>query len=206
MLIKGFKFGMLLQLAVGPVCFFIFQLASTNGFLPAASGVLAVVLVDGIYILAAIIGIASIIERQNIKIVLRYFGAIILFIFGLNILLDVFSVHILPAFTFAKPSHLNGSFLKGLILTASNPLTIVFWAGVFSVKIVDENMEKSDIYVFGIGALLSTLLFLSVVAGAGSLTQQFLSENLRKILNIIVGIVLICFGLKMLSKKQFKER
>lgn len=43
MLIKGFKFGMLLQLAVGPICLFIFQLASVNGFLIAERGVLVTV-------------------------------------------------------------------------------------------------------------------------------------------------------------------
>lgn len=202
MLIKGFKFGMLLQLAVGPVCFFIFQLASVNGFWSAEIGVFAVVLVDGIYILAAIIGIASLIENEKVKFLLRYFGAIILFMFGFNILLEVFSISLLPSFTIVDSLSVNNSFLKGVILTASNPLTIIFWAGVFSTKIIGENMDKSDIYLFGIGALLSTLIFLSVVAGVGSLTQQFLSENLKNVLNIIVGIVLIFFGVKMLCKKE----
>lgn len=201
MLIKGFRFGMLLQLAVGPVCIFIFQMASMSGFLLAEAGVLAVVLVDGMYILAAIIGISSLIEKAKMKEYLRYFGAAILLIFGLNIILEVYSVHILPSFEFVHSSSINGSFLKGFILTASNPLTIIFWAGVFSAKIIDEKMDKTDIYVFGIGALISSLIFLSAVAGTGSLTHQFLSENLMKILNLTVGILLMFFGLKMVWKR-----
>lgn len=205
MLIKGFRFGMLLQLAVGPVCVFIFQMASANGFLLAEAGVLAVVLVDGIYIFAAIIGISSLIEKAGMESFLRYFGAFILLLFGLNIILEVFSIHLLPSFEFVSSSGLNGSFLKGFVLTASNPLTIIFWAGVFSAKIIDEKMEKADIYVFGLGALMSTFIFLSAVAGAGSLTHQFLSEDLMKILNIAVGILLICFGFKMVWRRQVSK-
>lgn len=205
MIIKGFRFGMLLQLAVGPVCIFIFQMASENGFFLAEAGVLAVVLVDGIYILAAIIGISSLIEKAGMESYLRYFGAAILLLFGLNIILEVFSIHMLPSFELINSSGLNGSFLKGFVLTASNPLTIIFWAGVFSAKVIDEKMEKKDIYVFALGALMSTFIFLSAVAGAGSLTHQFLSEDLMKILNIAVGVLLICFGLKMIWKIQVNK-
>ncbi len=67
MIFKGFKFGMLLQLAIGPVCIFIFQMASSKGFYTAETGVLGATLIDGLFIFAATIGISSIIERQNIN-------------------------------------------------------------------------------------------------------------------------------------------
>lgn len=35
MFLKGFKFGMLLQLAIGPICLFIFQTSITKGFFVA---------------------------------------------------------------------------------------------------------------------------------------------------------------------------
>ncbi len=38
MLFKGYKFGMLLQIAVGPVCLFIFQAAASAGFATAEDG------------------------------------------------------------------------------------------------------------------------------------------------------------------------
>jgi len=52
MLIKGFRFGMILQIAVGPLCLFIFQTAVTSGFFTAMIGVMGVALVDALYILA----------------------------------------------------------------------------------------------------------------------------------------------------------
>lgn len=201
MIFKGFKFGMLLQFAIGPVCIFIFQMASLRGFYIAASGVLGVLIVDGLYILAAILGIASIIERKNTKIILKVFGAIVLFIFGISTILSVFNIVVLPSLSLQNTTNLNNVFIRTIILTISNPLTIIFWAGVFSTKLVEENMDKKDIYTFGLGALLSTAFFLTLVALVGSLTRSFFPPYIIQFLNVIVGILLVYFSLKILFKK-----
>ncbi len=44
MLFKGFQLGMLLQIAMGPVCLFIFQTASASGFAAAEAGAAVLVL------------------------------------------------------------------------------------------------------------------------------------------------------------------
>lgn len=43
---RGFKFGMILQIAIGPICIFIFQTACKYGFFIGEMGVLDAVLVD----------------------------------------------------------------------------------------------------------------------------------------------------------------
>ena len=54
---------MILQIAIGPICIFIFQTACKYGFFMGEMGVLAAVLVDAIYILAAIWGVGILIEK-----------------------------------------------------------------------------------------------------------------------------------------------
>ncbi|MBU5226809.1 LysE family translocator [Clostridium senegalense] len=201
MFFKGLKFGMLLQLAIGPVCIFILQMASLKGFYIAETGVLGVTIVDGLYIFAAILGIASIIEKRKVKVGLKIFGAIILIIFGLSTVLGQFDINFIPSLSLQGAGNSNSVFLKSIILTASNPLTIVFWAGVFSTKIIEENMKRKDIYIFGIGALMATLSFLTLVAVVGTFTKVFLPAYVIQILNIIVGVLLIYFGVKMALKK-----
>ncbi|GAA0124975.1 LysE family transporter [Clostridium sp. CTA-19] len=201
MFLKGLKFGMLLQLAIGPVCIFILQMASLKGFYVAETGVLGVTIVDGLYIFAAILGIASIIEKRKVKVGLKIFGAIILIIFGLSTVLGQFGINFIPSLSLQGAGNSNSVFLKSIILTASNPLTIVFWAGVFSTKIIEENMKRKDIYIFGIGALMATLSFLTLVAVLGTFTKVFLPAYVIQILNIIVGVLLIYFGVKMALKK-----
>ncbi|AOY78064.1 LysE family translocator [Clostridium formicaceticum] len=200
MIFKGFKFGMLLQFAVGPVCIFIFQIASLRGFGVAATGVLGVTTIDGLYILAAIIGLASIIDRRNTKIVLKIFGFSVLFIFGISIILSVFSINLLPSLSLQNISNSSNVFFRAIILTVSNPLTIIFWAGVFSAKIAEESMTRRDIYAFGFGALLSTMFFLTLIALAGSFIKTFFSSYVIQILNLTVGILLLYFSIRMIFK------
>lgn len=201
MIFKGFKFGMLLQLAIGPICIFIFEISSLRGFYIAEKGVLGVTLIDGLFIIAATIGIASIIERKNIKFILKIFGAVILFIFGFNTILNQFDISFLPSLNIQNNSTSNNVFFRSIILTASNPLTIIFWAGVFLTKITEEGMKRKDIYLFGFGALLSTIFFLTLIALAGNLIKTFFPINLIHILNMIIGFLLVYFSVKMFLKK-----
>ena len=201
MILKGFRFGMLLQLAIGPVCIFIFQLASTKGFMQGAAGVLGVVLIDGLFIMAATLGMASLIEKKNIKVLLRFIGAAILFLFGISTILGQFGIVLIPSFSVSGVSSANSAFANTMILTASNPLTIIFWAGIFSAKITEENMKKSDVYSFGASALLSSLFFLTLVAAAGAFIKNFLSDDIIVILNIFVGFLLMFFGIRMVIKR-----
>lgn len=63
MLFRGFCFGMLLQLAIGPVCLFVFGTAVEEGFAPAVAAVLGTALTDGGEIVLAILGVRTVLEK-----------------------------------------------------------------------------------------------------------------------------------------------
>lgn len=44
---------------------------------------------------------------------------------------------------FSNPSTEN-LFVQGLLLTASNPLTIVFWSGMFSAQMIENKWNKTS--------------------------------------------------------------
>ena len=197
MVLKGFCLGMIFQIAVGPLSLFIFQTAVTSGFFTAMIGVLGVVIVDALYILAAIFGIGIIIGKyKNLKKMIKYFGSIVLIVFGISIILEVFGFSLIPSLNFLSKQSMESIFLKVLVLTLSNPLTILFWVGVFSTKLSEANMNRKDMYYFGLGAVLATISFLTLVSITGIFVNNFLNPVVLKILNIIVGLVLIVFGLK----------
>ena len=201
MFFKGFKFGMLLQFAIGPVCIFIFQMSSLKGFYISEAGVLGVALMDGLFIIVAILGIASIIDRKNIRAFLKIFGAIILFVFGLSTVLSQFNFAFLPSLNMQNVSNSNNVFFRAIILTGSNPLTIFFWAGVFSSKVAEENMKRNDVYLFGFGAVVSTIFFLTMIALIGSFAKELFSTNVIQALNIAIGFLLIYFSIRVILKK-----
>ena len=190
-----------MQLAIGPVCVFIFKVGGNEGLIAAEFGVLGIVLIDALYILLAISGIASFVDKGRVKHILRIFGAIIVAIFGLQIVLGTFGWEVIPNVKLFDGIQSKNSFLEGLVLTASNPLTILFWVGVFSAKITEEKLTKKDVYLFGTGSVLATLFFLTVIAVTGSITRYFLPVEVISMLNFIVGLALVYFAFRMFIKK-----
>lgn len=200
MLIRGFKFGMLLQLAVGPVCLFIFQTASIHGFFAAEAGVLGVTLVDGLYMLAAMLGLTSLLNRKRIRPLLHGLGAAVLGLFGVGAILGVFQIAILPSLPLSAWGGGENVWAYATLLTASNPLTILFWAGVFTSKITEGGVGRTDLPRFALGALLATFAFLTLIALLGSLANTYLPPRLSQVLNILVGLALLVFALRMAGK------
>jgi Putative threonine efflux protein len=201
MIFKGFKFGMLLQLAVGPMCLLVFTTSTAHGFFMGLTLVFAIALIDAFYITLSGVGVAALIGKKQVKTAVKIFGGTVLIIFGLNAFLGIFDLSILPDIRMFQNVSSKNIFLQGLLLTASNPLTIIFWSGVFSSQVVENQFNKKQLCFFGVGCVLSTLFFLTVVALLGSLLSGFLPDLLIDILNGAVGLALIFFGIKLFFKK-----
>ena len=184
---SGLRFGMLLQIAIGPMCLMVFNTAKNAGFWVAMSLVLAIALVDAFYIALASIGVSRIMEKESVKKIFKVVGALVLILFGLNIILGVFGVNLIPGLNL-KPTS-SSVFLQGLVLTLSNPLTIAFWGSVLTTKIIEEEFGKKELLVFSCGLVSATL-------------STFLSQSVANVLNVCVGALIMFFGLKMLLKKE----
>ena len=63
--LDGLKFGMILQLAIGPMCIMVFNTAKNVNFLVALSLVLAISLVDAFYILLAGLGVSKLMTNKK---------------------------------------------------------------------------------------------------------------------------------------------
>ena len=200
MFLKGFRFGMILQLAIGPVCMFVLQTALAQGFFSAFGAVLGTAVTDGSEILLAIWGVGAAMKAgKGARRFFKWFGAGVIFLFGLNSILGAFGLSVLPSLALAGGS---GSFAKAVLLALSNPLTVLFWAGVFAGKIARDKMAGRELYLFGAGCVGATLFFLTLVAAAGHFTRRMLPAPVIAGLNIAVGLVLIGFGVRNLLKKD----
>ncbi len=197
---EGLKFGLLLQFAVGPMCLMVFNTAQNAGILSALSLVLAIALVDAFYIILASIGASKLLKKDAVKHVVKMIGSIILMVFGINIILNVFGINIIPGLDLNPNS--SSAFIQGIVLTLSNPITIVFWGSVLTTKIIDENFQKKELIMFSVGLVSATLLFLSIVAVLGMVLSRYIPDEVSNILNIIVGMLIVIFGIRLLLEKQ----
>ncbi|GHS90371.1 amino acid transporter [Synergistales bacterium] len=196
MFLDGLRFGLLLQFAVGPICLMVFN-AGALGFYAGALAALAVTLVDGLYIFLAAIGIAVFLQSARVKRAVRVVGSVVLILFGLDIITGALGFSLLPQIALFNGSETDSVFLKAVLMTASNPLTIIFWGGVFSTNILSKNMNRSQLFLFGVGCASATFIFLNCVAAAGSVVKAFLPKEIMICLNVVVGAVIVFFALKM---------
>lgn len=198
--LKGLKFGLLLQLAIGPMCLMVFNTAKNSTFLVAMSLVLAIALVDAFYITLSSLGVSKMLDKKSFKTVFSILGSIVLVLFGTNIILNVFGINIIPSLNLTPTS--SSIFIQGLVLTLSNPITIIFWGSILTTKIIEENFKRKQLFLFAVGLVSSTVFFLTFVALLGTILSEFIPVIISDILNALVGILIIFFGLKLLIKKK----
>jgi threonine/homoserine/homoserine lactone efflux protein len=86
---NGIITGLILQLAIGPVFFFIANLSLQKTIYDGFAGVIAVTLVDYLYIALAIFGVGELLEKKKIKKAFGVISSIVLIIFGIIIIKSI---------------------------------------------------------------------------------------------------------------------
>lgn len=200
MVLKGLKFGILLQIAVGPMCLMVFNTSTTYGLIYGLHLVLAISLIDALYIALSCVGISAIINRAKVKAAIKLVGCLVLVLFGANTISGVFDLFFLPNMALFSNASSENLFVQGLLLTASNPLTIIFWSGMFSAQMIENEWNKKQLFLFAVGCVMATIIFLTIIAFLGSILSGFLPRMLVQFLNVAVGVVLIFFGIRLLCK------
>lgn len=196
---NGLLTGLTLQLAIGPVFFFIINLALQKTIFDGFAGVLAVASVDYLYITLAILGIGSLLKNKKFKKVFGIISSVVLVIFGWVILKGVFDTNV-AANTLSSTSNLISSFTSVFLITISSPMTIVFFTSLFTAKAVEYKYTKKELIKFGLGTGFATLLFMGTSVVLFSLIKGAIPVLLIQVLNGLVGMLLIGYGLLRLYK------
>ena len=202
-ILKGFGFGMVLQIAVGPLCIYIIKTALDSGFITAFTGVLAVTLADAFFVTLALVGVGKFLSAPHAKKMMKTIGGVIIIVFGFYLFLSGCDVHI--SFVTSQKGSSASVFITALLLTLSSPLTIVFWAGVFGSRLTDENNSFNGSILFGAGAVLSTLVFLTLVSAIAGVFFHIITTRAIQLINWIAGLFLIALGVQSIFHKQKKK-
>jgi threonine/homoserine/homoserine lactone efflux protein len=191
---QGLGFGLVLQVSIGPVCIAVLHKGLTLGIRHAFSMVWGVVLVDALYLILSLVGITAVLQFGFARKAIGIAGAALLLYFGLRYLR---APAVAVQFERQQESPVQ-SFAHGVGLTPTNPLTILFWAGVLGAMVSARSTGGDDgLMLFALGCIAATLLFLSSVVLAGHALERVLSERLSIWLNRVVGVFLVGFVLKL---------
>lgn len=201
---NGLATGMVLQLAVGPVFFFIVNLALQKSILDGFAGVIGVTLADYVYIILAIFGIGKLLEHKKIKKIFGIISSIVLMIFGLVMIRGIIASNI-NTHTIIVSENVISSFVSVFLLTISSPLTIMMWTSLFATKTLEYNYTKKELFIFGFSTGLATFIFMSCAVVMFSLIKGAVPIQLIQVLNILVGCLLIGYGAVRLFENVKKK-
>jgi threonine/homoserine/homoserine lactone efflux protein len=204
-ILDGFTVGLLLQMAIGPVFFFILNISVQKTVLDGLFAVAAVTLVDYLYIALAILGVGKLLEKRRIKYVMGIVSSLVLGVFGVMMITSITKTAVAGASKTVGVSNYLSSFVSAFLLTLSSPLTIVFWTSLFATKAIEKGYSKEELVPFGFAAGLATLTFLGLSVTLLSTIRASIPTIVIRTLNIIVGALLIVYGIIRLFK-TYHER
>jgi threonine/homoserine/homoserine lactone efflux protein len=196
---KGIQLGIVLAFLVGPVFFTIIQTSVEKGFWNGALVALGVSLSDVLYVTICYFGLFQFLNDPGSKKNMAYAGGAILIGFGLyHLIVKARRAKLVSFHSEAETKPLK-YILKGFVINGITPMVFIFWIGTISIATIDFGYSKGIEFFIFFTALLMTVL-------ATDVTKAYLADRLRRlithrfllIMNIVVGICLIAFGLRLL--------
>jgi threonine/homoserine/homoserine lactone efflux protein len=193
-MLSGFLTGLLLQIAIGPVFFFILNISLQKTVIDGLLAVIAVTIVDYIFITLAVVGVGKLLEKPKIKLGLGITSSVVLILFGIIMILSIKQNNFNNISNVYFESNYLSSFISTFLLTISSPLTIVFWTGLFAARAIEKGYTTKQLLFFGFAAGLATFVFLGSSVTLISIIRASIPIMLLTISNIAVGILLIFYG------------
>ena len=215
--LEGVIIGLSLALIMGfgPSFFTLIQTSISRGFKSAMFLDLGIILND-IFIVALMMMTNvqfNINNRENVV----YGGiaaGIILIIFGIyTFLLSPEKIMHISENNNQKINNMNEKFVdkpkwyifltKGFVINIFNPFVWIFWVTCVATASSNFSGNKYSMIIFFLG-VFATVLFFDILKAAGAYSlKRFFTEKMMKIMNQIIGIILIIFGLFIAAKVIF---
>jgi L-lysine exporter family protein LysE/ArgO len=194
MFISYFLLGLSLAIPIGPINAAQLDRGIKGGFFPAWFVGLGAIVADGIYMLIVYYGIYHIIDTPFVKTFLWLFGGFVLIYTGVESMVSAKKLDIQSR---SQRESLSKSFLSGFIMSITNPLTILFWLGIYgSVLAKTVSMFNTEQIIIYSGAIFLGLLVWDItMALLASSFRSFLKSKALVLLSLLSGLSLIGFGI-----------
>lgn len=207
--LEGVIIGLSLALIMGfgPSFFTLIQTSISRGFKAAMFLDLGIILNDIMVVALMMMTNVqfNIADKENI-IYAGISAGIILIIFGIyTFLLSPEKIIHISENNTQKIDKMNEKFIdkpkwyvfisKGFIINIFNPFVWIFWITCVATASSNFGGNRYSMIIFFIG-VFATVLFFDILKAAGAYSlKRFFTEKMMKILNQIIGIILMIFGL-----------
>ena len=193
-LIQNIILGISLAAPIGPVNIEVIRRGMRFGFFSSFSVSLGAALADSTYLVLIYFGFTSLMSPE-IWSLIWVFGAAILIFLGYQSIRTSFKEIKLEMGSMSSKL-VGNSFLSGYLITISNPMTIVWWIGVFGAIIGSLHTASRIAGLLNCFAIILGVLIwffcLSFTLHSG---RKFINETKLRYISAVAGIFLIGFGL-----------
>ncbi|QSE99088.1 LysE family translocator [Fulvivirga lutea] len=196
-LLNGLIFGLTLAVMLGPVFFTLLQTSLEKGFSKAIIVAVGVSVGDIILILLAYFGLSKLIGFNENKMIIAYAGSVILALFGVASIIKARRPFNPKLNTTPEVKGFFRFFFKGLLINAISPFVPIFWIGTMSLATVEYNYSGTTLFAFF--ATIIAVVFLTDLLKAflANKLSVLITSKVMRIMNILVGIILIAFSIRM---------
>jgi len=192
-LLKGIIFGFSIAAPVGPIGILCIRRTLAKG---AAAGIisgLGAATADALYGLIAALGIsAAAVFLVDHQIYLRLIGGMFLLYLGYK----TFKSRPAEVTASARGGSLLGAYASTLLLTITNPLTIMSFAAVFAALGAGATGENSmSSFMLVVGVFIGSMLWWLILSGIISLLRHKFNPRRLKWINQLSGLIIAGFGI-----------
>lgn len=186
--------GLSLSAPIGPINAAQLDKGLRGGFMPAWAVGLGAICADVIYMLLVYLGMIHLLDAPFVKAFLWLFGFFVLVYTGIESIMH--SGQIAAAETRGSGVSLSKSFVSGFLMSLFNPLSILFWLGIYGsilAKAVNE-YPMQQLLIYSGAIVLGILLWDVTMAAASSMFRSFMTSRVLKAISVLSGLSLVGFG------------
>ena len=186
--------GISLSAPVGPINAAQMEIGLRKGFWHAWIFGLGALAADLFYMLLVYFGLSTVLEIPLLKTFLWLFGSFVLLYTGAESLISNF-----------RPGHRNTkdsmnklqSWRTGFLMSVSNPLSILFWLGIYGSVIAKSSHELSteQTIINSCAIIAGVFIWDIILAMLSGIFRNFLTSRLLAAVSLISGLSLIGFGI-----------
>jgi chemosensory pili system protein ChpE len=202
--ITGFLIALAFAAPPGPVLMETIRRGMRAGFTPALLVQFGSIGGDSIWCLAALIGLAPLLQAEWLRIPWTILGVGILAAFGIRAIWDGF--HESAARPAATRFEHAGAFQSGLIISLGNPMALGYWFAVAGAMITNPILQTPSIGLYGsfaagfVLAMIIWAIFMALLAGWG---RRIPGIWFFRGIHLACGIFLLCFSGQMVLSLFF---
>jgi L-lysine exporter family protein LysE/ArgO len=185
--------GLSLAAPIGPVNAAQIDKGLKNGFWHSWLVGVGAFAADGIYMLAVYVGVVNFLETPFMQTFLWCFGSFVLIYTGVESIIKADPKLISNS---RRNEPLYKSFLSGFFISISNPLTILFWLGVYGSVLAKTAATSShhQLMYYSLAIFVGLLIWDVTMAGISSSFKRFFTVRTIMGISILSGLSLIGFG------------